>query len=322
MKHLKMIPGPLFMAFLIWTHPLNLKASEHQLRPEYSGGVRLLSESELPESIAKQLDQILVRREAPEPESYMISWGLSGFVEPKTDYLIGPWGPVKNFLPYSGLGDTFSGAARTGQKPDHLTIEGYWKYASKKKFSDSNILGGNGDLFVQSKNIWIPEAKTTAENLSWYGAKLISHGDVIRFETDVALPVAQMSIGKHYSENYLQDKALGGGFYLEYHDRPHFHMPVDQNAGGYLILGKILKKREGQQGFRATIALSAFKIPYGRAIYTGLNVLHDDGLLTGNYAVVYSVTENFSTVILKEQGSQRLATVRVIKMEEAPGLKE
>ena len=47
--------------------------------------------------------------------------------------------------------------------------------------------------------------------------------------------------------------------------------------------------------------LTAFKIPFGYAIYTGPNVIHADSFLIGDYSVVYSITENYSTVLIQNK---------------------
>ena len=49
---------------------------------------------------------------------------------------------------------------------------------------------------------------------------------------------------------------------------------------------------------------SAFKIPFGYAIYTLPYTIHADCFLTGNYYVAYSFTEDYSTVrFVKSDGS-------------------
>ena len=45
--------------------------------------------------------------------------------------------------------------------------------------------------------------------------------------------------------------------------------------------------------------VTAFRIPFGFAVYSGPRVIHNDSYLVGAYSVVYAVTEHFSTVMLK-----------------------
>ena len=104
------------------------------------------------------------------------------------------------------------------------------------------------------------------------------------------LPITVMNIGQNYAKHYLLHENKGGGSYLEYHDVPHFHMPLNEKSCGHIILGKIIND---------ICHLSAFKIPYGYAIYIKPNVIHCDGFLVGDYLVVYTITDKYSTVLLK-----------------------
>jgi hypothetical protein len=90
------------------------------------------------------------------------------------------------------------------------------------------------------------------------------------------------------------DVDLGGGVYLEYHNNPHFHMPLEEYCSGYLVLCK----KENDKYY-----IDAFKIPYGYAIYTPGNIIHNDCFLVGKYLVVYSVSKEYSTVILKTKNN-------------------
>jgi len=99
-----------------------------------------------------------------------------------------------------------------------------------------------------------------------------------------------MNIGKSYEDDYLKIENLGGGSYIEYHDRHHFHLPLDSKAEGHMIIGCIKDRK---------YTLSANKIPFGYGIYTPPNLLHPDAYLTGRYIIVYSVAKHFLTVLLK-----------------------
>ena len=52
----------------------------------------------------------------------------------------------------------------------------------------------------------------------------------------MTLPLCNVDIGVNYIDDYIMKEA--GGVYVEYHDRPHFHMPREPTAGGYIILGR------------------------------------------------------------------------------------
>lgn len=101
-----------------------------------------------------------------------------------------------------------------------------------------------------------------------------------------------MEIGKKYVEGFLLNKDKGGGCYLEYHDTPHLHIPLNKDSKGYLILGKFSKDE---------VHLSEFSIPYGYAIYTPSLTIHCDGFLVGHYMVLYTITPNYSTALLRSK---------------------
>ena len=179
-------------------------------------------------------------------------------------------------------------------KPKYIKIKNITEKWNDKRqnanVNGSNILGNNGTLELNENCLTIPMAKTTKNNLEFYNAKLLKFDDVVQFDIKDTLPITIMDIGENYVKHFLLDNNKGGGCYLEYHATPHFHMPLDRNSNGYLILGKTINN---------VCYLSAFQIPYGFAIYTLPNVIHCDGYLVGKYLVVYTVTEEYSTVSIK-----------------------
>ena len=115
----------------------------------------------------------------------------------------------------------------------------------------------------------------------------------MKFETKEPLPLTEMSIGVDYVNDFINNKDLGGGQYLEYHDTPHYHAPLNSDNKGYIILGKM-------NDYKTKIRLSAFLIPYYKGLYTPGNIIHNDANLIGRWLVVYSKTENYSTVLLRD----------------------
>ena len=78
--------------------------------------------------------------------------------------------------------------------------------------------------------------------------------------------------------------------YLEYHKNPHFHMPINESASG----GIVLAKQNGD-----SYHISCFRIPYGYASYIPPYTIHNDCFLIGDYYVIYSKSEPFSTCLLR-----------------------
>ena len=40
-------------------------------------------------------------------------------------------------------------------------------------------------------------------------------------------------------ESYLKLPHLGGGTYIEHHDKPHFHLPIESSCSGHMIIGDV-----------------------------------------------------------------------------------
>jgi len=169
-----------------------------------------------------------------------------------------------------------------------IRIKGKFIKSFLEEKSPNNILGANDYFMTNDSNIIIPETKTTPSALETFGCKLIETNTGFSLNCDQELPLFEVSIGEEYVQEYLLQPGLGNGFYIEKHDTPHYHQPLDFNAGGFLILGQVIKDE---------IILTKFKIPFGCGIYTGPNVLHSDAYLVGNYHVVYTKTPNYSTYL-------------------------
>jgi len=241
-------------------------------------------------------DEILVHRIGNDPNSFMITEQIIGTVKSKTNYRVS----------FDGLIETHEETSthqviKDTAIPKYLKIKGEWNPDETKGTDQANLLGGFGTLKISKSKIEIPGNHATKELLSFYGASLIKVDDIFQFETDSELPVTIMKIGETYVEKYLKIPNLGGGTYIEHHDRPHFHLPLNRSASGHLILGHF-KENE--------YVLSAFKIPFGYGIYTPPELLHADAYLIGRYMVVYSITEHFSTVLFKNK-KNKLVDVKI-----------
>ena len=226
---------------------------------------------------------IIVNRKGDKQDSNMTTINIINEIKPNIYYKI-----TKNNLLRTKKNKSYIQKNYISkEKLKYCSLKNNWNYNIDIETTKSNILGNSSILLVNSE-LKIP--KTNISNLYFYNAKLYKIGDIINFNTKSNLPVCYMDIGKYYIDEYIMKKA--GGVYIEYHDRLHFHMPLNKNSQGYLILGK--KKDDN-------ILLSAFSIPYGYAIYTPGNVIHNDCFLIGKYMVIYSKTNNYSTALLQDK---------------------
>lgn len=244
----------------------------------------------LPDTLLASVDDLTVNRVGTTSTSYMRTEGFLGHCAPGETYRV----TIEDgFTPVAGT----PAPPATPVMPPHLVLDGDWDEEVDFVRSEVNILGGNGryTLPAGAASMVIPVAKPTPGHLAFYNSALVRSGDLVRFETTDVLPVTVTSVGADYPENYLLREDFGGGAYLEVHDRPHFHMPIEQSCGGYMILGG--------RGADRIKRVSAFRIPYGYGLHMGQWAIHNDAYITGRHIVIYSKTTAFSSVIIRDENA-------------------
>ena len=178
--------------------------------------------------------------------------------------------------------------------PKFIDINNNWNNLKNISSNNANILGNFGSFETESI-LKLPINYANKGNVNYYGSKLFNINELIKFDFNYSyLPLTYMTIGKNYAKNYLENINLGGGQYLEVHDNPHFHSPLNRDNKGFIILGKVINNK---------IRLSGFIIPWNTALYTPGGVIHNDGNLIGNWMVCYSKTLKFSTVLLRDKNN-------------------
>ncbi|WP_330925888.1 hypothetical protein [Candidatus Sororendozoicomonas aggregata] len=257
----------------------------------------------LPKDIIQSLPGIIVNRQGSCKESYMVTEDFIGYAEHKKAYQ----------LTFDGLNLINDGRQSLPLPeptiPPHTVLKGQWIARIDFMTEDvgANILGGNGRYTLANEDDDVLEIKIadcTESNLAWYGCSFLKELDLLYFDTTGNLPISIVSIGQEYVNGYLLDPHKGGGEYLEVHDRPHFYMPLNEHAGGYLIIGKYTRDKQR--------VISAFKIPYGYAVNVAPWCIHADSHLIGRYMVIYSMTESYSTVIVRKSTGE-IAPIQLIE---------
>ncbi|SDQ18509.1 hypothetical protein [Pseudovibrio sp. Tun.PSC04-5.I4] len=240
----------------------------------------------LPADLISQIPVLMVNRQGNTDRSFMRTENFLGYAEPGKTYRLSFNGMMR-----TDFHDNFVLSAAA--EPDHLELKGEWNEKIDLIRDEANILGGNGKYTLPegADALRVPVAEATPEHLAYYDSRLVRVGDLLSFNSTGNLPVTVTSVGPDYSSGYLLDESKGGGAYLEVHDRPHFHMPLDEEAGGHLILGK-----KGPDGINR---ITAFKVPFGYGILMSPWAIHSDAYLVGRYMVIYSATPKFSTVIIR-----------------------
>ncbi len=259
----------------------------------------LASVRALPDDLIRDLPVLLVDRHGSDDTAYMQTENIIGHVAPDELYRVTWRGLVE------ADGDEPPPLPEP-TTPAHVALTGHWQSDIDMALDDANILGGFGSFLLAEgeEALVIPVADSTPENLAFYGSRLVKVGETVRFEANGNLPVTITAVGETYVDNYLMDPAKGGGNFIEIHDRPHFHMPLHEDAGGYLIIGKELDADRK--------IVSGFRIPHGFGIAMAPWVIHSDANLVGRFLVIYSVAPSFSTVIVRRHDGA-LAPIRFVE---------
>lgn len=240
----------------------------------------------LPKDILEAFHILTIDRQGNDPEAYMRNENYLGYIAQNVHYRLFEDHIEETTDDVTPLPEP--------QQPKYMVLSGEWQEAVSSLNEGANILGGQGKYIIPNgeKTIEIPNQTATPELLAYYGCQMVKFGEVFKSTVDENLPLTVVGIGKNYEEGFLMQPEFGNGAYLEVHDRPHFHMPLDKNAGGQLVVGLEI---DGEK------RLSGFKIPYGYGILMAPYCIHSDAYLIGRYAVVYSKTEEFSCVIVHQE---------------------
>ncbi|KJZ11907.1 hypothetical protein TW85_16120 [Marinomonas sp. S3726] len=263
-----------------------MKAAHWTVQEDVLSGLR-----SLPEDLQKDVPVLTVNRQGASPESYMRTENYLGYVQPNKVYQLQLDGMYEaEDLTIAPLPQPIA--------PPRSKLTGDWQAKVDLTIDDANILGGNGRYLLNKgeASLKIAIAEATPEHLAYYHSRLVKIGDAIKFDASGNLPLTVTSVGKDYPQEYLLKPELGGGAYLEVHDRPHFHMPLDETCGGYLIIGK--RNEEGLD------EVSAFQVPFGYGIHMAPWAIHADAYITGRFMVIYSATPEFSTVIVRQENGE------------------
>jgi len=172
--------------------------------------------------------------------------------------------------------------------------------------SDNNIFGDSDKLVINSELLVIQELPSTPENWAYFDCVLYKDGDQVNFNSPQDLYLTETELGDNYAQDHLSAKEHGGGAFIEYHDNEHWHYPMDETSGGYYIVGKTYRGRDGSGKFSHSrsngdqyhIEVAAMKIPYGFGVLSHPWVWHCDAFLTGKWRMAYGDTENYTTLKL------------------------
>lgn len=165
----------------------------------------------------------------------------------------------------------------------------------------ANTFGSLGALLVPD-GFKIPTVTATIENVKHYGLQLIENGDNFAISSDeFQIAMMKYDYTKDYKKDFLMQKYGGGGVFVETHNFPHIHIPLNKACGGYIVIGKQVSAK--------VFHFTAFRIPYGYALYTPSYTIHGDGTLVGEYGltVADAAMASADTVLIYNKHSLSMA---------------
>jgi len=276
----------------------------------------LLNLRKLPFSITNKIGLLTVGREGLDPGSFMITKDFIGHISPGKLYklvaidaemeegtihlpnyitLVECDQKVENPEPVNKVNRL--NALPIPTPPAHGKLTGSWNQCLKYAKNNANILGGLGTFTTAQEAIDVPVITATDEALAFYGAYLVKIGQTLIFESKQDLPLTIMAVGHSYIDNYIMQDGLGDGEYIEYHNEPHFWLPLLLQSKGYILLGRKIENE---------YFLTGFKIPLNCGIYASPYVVHSDAFLIGEFLVMYTVAEEYSTVLIENETHQAI----------------
>ncbi len=257
---------------------------------------------------------LLIDRRGIVAEAHMSALGLRCVVEPGKHYQVSVDAGLVEVSASLASRD-LEQCAREAESssmllPPHALVDAVWCYDKKVSCGSENILGTNVIFCVEGigDNLFLPVIEPTSEALAYYGALLVNEGDVVQFPAPDKYPIWQMKIGKNYVDGYLMTDE-GKGFYIEYHhDRPHWHQPLTEDAGGFYLLAKTVE--ETSSGGKTQYHLTGFRLSKGQAVYTRKGALHCDAGLHGQqWLVGYQDSAHCSTALIQNAQGHRIRLV-------------
>lgn len=194
-------------------------------------------------------------------------------------------------------------------QPPKVEVEATWLNATQALESNVDVVAGSsgntfgkmGALLVPD-NFRIPQVVATEDNVKYYGLQLIKNGENLSVRSpEVDIVMMEYDYTSIYRDEFLLKEHGGGGIFVETHEFPHIHIPLNANCGGYIVIGKQI----GDNLYHFT----AFQIPFGCALYTPSNTIHGDGTLVGQYGITVADPSMIQadTVLIYNKNTEKMA---------------
>lgn len=178
-----------------------------------------------------------------------------------------------------------TGIEENKNAPDKVRVKAEWFDSTQALAANIDVVSGSsGNTFGKMGALLVPDGfsiptvMANPQNVQYYGLELIENGENLTVHSPEAdIIMMEYDYTSIYKKDFLMQKYGGGGIFVEFHNFPHIHIPLHEDCGGYIVIGKKLSAEE--------FDFTAFQIPFGYALYTPPNTIHGDGTLVGKYGL-------------------------------------
>lgn len=204
-------------------------------------------------------------------------------------------------------GSTLTEELREGIENKYGLKSEYKNYAymsENKMLIEDSLFENPGLLEVSDEEIKFPLIRDGYNyDLSPFRAQIVPNNEPFAFDQELLGKYEHAQhklrvVTYNYGENYVRDYLMGGsGIFIERHEFIQAITPVNNNCGGYVILGRELKGRQGGfkglGGFKEThLELITVTIPFGYTLLVDVGAIHGDSTLTGLYMMAMTGNHN------------------------------
>lgn len=210
------------------------------------------------------------------------------------------------------MGDVVAGST-VSMDDVAITVRAKWlppDMAAAQSASNANVFGAYGtfELLDHTSNLVLPTVELddlSDADLEEFGATRLtpSKHTVPHFNTfQESLFVIVYDYSQEYVDKYVLKPELGGGWFIETHNFPHFFMPMRPDCAGSVILGKQIS--EDSETHIGTYKLISICIKFPQAVAIKSGVIHGNSGFTGPYAIPSNPHGTASIVLIHDDKDQ------------------
>lgn len=169
-------------------------------------------------------------------------------------------------------------------------IKNLYTSQEQKATGESLFPTSAGILEIEEQAVELPAFDATKFDLSLFKARLVKNDLPFSIaETEVSFKDSFCPVSYMFENDYAnQQVERGGGLFLETHDFCQTMTPLDESAGGVVVLG-----RWGNED-KTVLELIGVKIPYGYTLIIEKGCIHGDTTLKGMFMM--AMTSNHETM--------------------------